>query len=532
MPERTTYDALVVGGGHNGLVCAAYLCRAGLRTLVLERREVVGGRCVGDKSASGWRMGGAMGPVSALRKDVVSELGLGLEVRSPDPQVFAPLEGGGGLFLWADPARTRDEIARLSPADATAYGDFAARFEEAASRLAPLLTYPATWAHARRVLRRSPIEDLYRETVEASIGEVCEDRFASDSLKGVLAWQALMDSAAGPWTPGTAYLYVHRLADAAGAQGACGLVRGGGEALTRSLAEAVRSGGGEILTQAEVAAIKPAPDRRRAAGVVLSSGQEVHAPVVCSSADPKRTLSLVDPSLLPSELVEEVSLLPTAGCLVRVDCALSGLPRFAGLPARTEPGPEHLGAIVVAPSLGYLEQGAAAASEGRPAPAMALEAWIQPAIQGSAGEPSRRRARLLSIFAQYAPYELASGTWEERREEIGDAVVSSLERHCSGLSDLIEERIVLGPPDLEEEFGVTGGHILHGEMLPDWMYERRPAPTWHRYRAPVAGLYLCGSGTHPGGGLTGAPGRNAARAVLEDLSASGAREALLTERPQ
>jgi phytoene dehydrogenase-like protein len=251
---------------------------------------------------------------------------------------------------------------------------------------------------------------------------------------------------------------------------------------------------------------------------VLSSGEEIDSPIVCSNADPKRTARLAPPHSLPPEFVEDVDLFPSAGPVVKVNCALGGLPRFKGMSSGPEPGPEHLGMITIAPSIDYLEAAARDASEGRPAEHMFCEAWIQTASEEGLAPPGKHT---LSIFAQYAPYELAEGTWDQRRDEIGDRVVASIERYAPGLSDLIEHRLVLGPPDLEARFGITGGNIFHGEILPDWLFERRPSNPWHRYRLPIPGFYLCGSGAHPGGGICGAPGRNAARAVMEDLVARG-----------
>jgi phytoene dehydrogenase-like protein len=249
---------------------------------------------------------------------------------------------------------------------------------------------------------------------------------------------------------------------------------------------------------------------------VLSSGEEIDASVVCSNADPKRTVALVDAAALAPEFVQDVDLLPGAGTVVKVNCALGALPTFTGMGSGTEPGPEHLGTITISPSIDYLEDACRAAGEGRVAEDMFLEAWIQSASEPELAPDGKHT---LSVFAQYAPYELAEGSWDERRDEIGDIVLGTLERYAPGLSSLIEDRMVLGPPDLEARFGLTGGQIFHGELLPDWLFDKRPARDWHRHRLPLPGLYLCGSGAHPGGGVCGAPGRNAARAVLTDIAA-------------
>ncbi|MFN2587755.1 MAG: phytoene desaturase family protein [Actinomycetota bacterium] len=517
----------MIGAGHNGLVCAAYLERAGLNVLVLERTDRVGGACVTEEPWPGFRVSTASYSLSLLEPDIVSELGLDLDVRVMDPELFAPFRDGGGLVLPLDPAARRDAIARVSPADADAYPRFVELFEEAARRLRPLLTYPATRRQARRAFRQSEVDGLFAKTVDGSIAQVCEEHFESDLMQGLMASQGIIGSAAGPRTPGTAYVYLHHaFGRAAGEPGAWGFVRGGMGAITGALADVVRAAGGEIRTEAPVARVKYEA-RRRVAGVVLESGEEIEAPTVCSNADPKRTLSLLSDAALPPEFLEDVGLLPTEGTVVKVNCALGALPRFAGMSNGSAPGPEHLGTITVSPSIDYLERACADAAEGRPAQEMFCEAWIQ-----SASEPELAPAgkHTLSVFAQYAPYTLAEGTWAERREEIGDLVLATLERYAPGLTNLVEGRMVLGPPDLEERFGLTGGNIFHGEILPDWLFDKRPAATWHRHRWPVAGLYLCGSGAHPGGGVCGAPGRNAARAVLEDLVAAGAGAGLVPAR--
>ena len=514
----TGYDVIVVGAGHNGLVCAAYLARSGLKVVVLERSDRVGGACVTEEPWPGFRISTASYSLSLLAPDIVADLGLDLDVRAKDPELFAPFPDGGGLVLPLDAVARRDAIARVSPQDAEAYPKFVELFEEASKRLRPLLTFPATRKQARRAFRQSAVEGLFKKTVDGSIAELCEEYFESDLLQGLMASQGIIGSAAGPRTPGSAYIYLHHAFGlAAGEPGAWGFVRGGMGAITAALADVVRASGGEIRTEASVAQVK-FEARRRVAGVVLESGEEIEAHTVCSNADPKRTLGLLADAGLPPEFVEDVNLLPTEGTVVKVNCALGALPRFTGMGDAREPGPEHLGTITISPSIDYLERACAAAAEGRPAEEMFCEAWIQ-----TASEPELAPAgkHTLSVFAQYAPYTLAEGTWDQRREEIGDLVMSTLERYAPGLTDLVEGRMVLGPPDLEARFGLTGGNIFHGEILPDWLFDKRPTATWHRHRWPVAGLYLCGSGAHPGGGVCGAPGRNAARSVLEDLVAAG-----------
>ncbi|MFN2388063.1 MAG: phytoene desaturase family protein [Actinomycetota bacterium] len=514
----SSYDAIVIGAGHNGLVCAAYLCRGGLRTLVLERSDRIGGACVTEELFPGFLISTASYSLSLLQREVVSELGLDLDVRPKDPEVFAPLEDGGGLLLWSDPQKRHDAIAEVSKADADAYPGFVELFEEAAVRLRPLLSFAATRKQARRAFRRSEVDRLFKKTVDGSIADLCEEHFESPVMQGLMASQGIIGSVAGPRTPGTAYIYLHHaFGQAAGSNGAWGFVRGGMGAITDQLADVVRAAGGEIRLEAEVQSVKLASGRR-AEGVVLASGEEIDARVVCSGADPKRTAALLDDPALPPEWVQDVGLLPTQGTVVKVNCALGGLPRFTGMSDGDKPGPEHLGTITVAPSIDYLEEACRAAAEGSLPEAVFCEAWIQSASEPELAPDGKHT---LSVFAQYVPYELGDGGWDARRDEVGDLVLATLERYAPGITDLVEDRMVLGPPDLEERFGLTGGHIFHGELLPDWLFDRRPSPGWHRYRTPVPRLYLCGSGVHPGGGVSGAPGRNAARAVIEDLVARG-----------
>lgn len=510
------YDAVIVGAGHNGLVCAAYLARAGLRVVVLERSERIGGACVTEEIAPGFKVSTGAYSLSLLLPEIVQELGLELDVTLREPATFAPYEDGGGLLLWHDEARCHAAIAELSAKDADAYFAFCDLFEEAARRLRPFLRFPATRKQVRQAFRASHIEDLFAKTVDGAIADLCEQYFETDLMQGLMTSQGIIGSAAGPRTPGSAYIYLHHaFGEAAGRPGAWGYVRGGMGAVTAALAGAARAAGAEIRTEAEVVAIKR-DGRKRAGGVVLASGEEIDGAVVCSNADPARTAALASDDL-PEELTVDVSLLPMTGTVIKINCALSGLPRFKGMPAKGEPGPEHRATITVAPSIDHLEKSCRAAAEGHVPDTFFIEAWMQ-----SVAEPglAPQGKHTLSIFAQYVPYELAEGTWDERRDAIADAVIGALEEYAPGLSSLIEHRLVLGPPDLEARFGLTGGHIFHGELLPDWLFDKRPAPGRHRHRLALPGLYLCGSGAHPGGGVCGAPGRNAARAVLEDLVAT------------
>lgn len=521
-----SYDAVVIGAGHNGLVCGCYLARSGMKVLVVERSDRIGGACVTEELFPGFRISTASYSLSLLLPEIVADLGLELDIRPKDPELFAPREGGGGVFFWKDPAKKKESIGRLSSKDADAMGEFDDLFDEASRRLRPFLFYPATRKQVRRGFRASDIEGLFAKTVDGSIADLCEEFFENEHIRGLMASQGIIGSSAGPRTPGSAYIYLHHaFGEATGELGKWGFVRGGMGAITQALADVFRAAGGEIRLEAEVQSVSMSG--RKATGVVLADGEEIEAKAVISNADPRRTVSLVEAGALPVEYVQDVELMPMQGTVVKVNCALSGLPHFTDVGSKGTIGPEHLGTITISPSIDYLEDACRSAEKGEPAESMFIEAWIQTA---SEPELAPEGKHTLSIFAQYVPYELATGSWDERRDEIGDLVISTLERYAPGLTDLIEDRLVLGPPDLEERFGLTGGHIFHGELLPEWLFGRRPSIGWARHRSPLPGLYLCGSGTHPGGGVSGAPGRIAARAVMEDVVAAGGTSARAVER--
>ena len=516
--DTRSFDAVVVGAGHNGLVAAAYLLRAGLSVCVVEATDRIGGACVTEELFPGFRISTASYSLSLLLPQIITELELDLDIRLKDPVAFAPYEDGGGLLIHRDVKKRHAAISELSTKDADGYEAVHDLFEEASHRLRPLLSYPATRKQARRAFKLSETPDLFKKTVDAAIADVAEEYLETDLMRGLVASQGIIGPAAGPRTPGTSYIFLHHaVGQATGEDGAWGFVRGGMGAITAQLADRVRALGGVIRTECPVEHVK-LDAARRVSGVALSSGEEIGAPWVLSNATPHRTARFFDAANLPPEYLGDVELMPVSGTVVKVNCALSGLPRFKGMSDAASPGPEHTGTITISPSIDYLEKACRSAAEGRPAEEMFMEAWIQTA---SEPELAPEGKHTLSIFAQYVPYELADGTWNERRDEIGDTVIATLERYAPGLSDLVEDRLGLGPPDLEQRFGLTGGNIFHGEILPDWLFDKRPAGAWHRYRLPVPGMYLCGSGAHPGGGVCGAPGRNAARAVLSDIAHRG-----------
>ncbi len=530
MTSRPRYDAVVIGAGHNGLAAAAYLARAGRRVLVLERRDRPGGILADAELVPGAKVPALVHTVGRLRPSVIRDLGLarhGLELIRPEVRAVAPQPEGPAITLWPDPARTADELRPLSPHDAAAYPMFDRKVRTIASFLAHLNAAAPPAIHSpsladalaglrlgrafRRLGPKAGREAL--RVLPMAVADLVGDEFERDELRGALAARAVQFTAMGPWTAGTAAVL---LMDSAGTDGGAAgqtvFARGGPSAVAAALTGAARSFGVEVRTGAEVAAVTIRDGR--ATGVALASGEEVAAHVVVSAVDPKRTLlGLVDPVELGPTMVWRVSNIRTPGCTAKVNLVLSGIPRFPGIddPVRLR------GRIVIAPGIDYLERGADAAKYGRASAEPFLEAVI-PSLSDPTLAPEG--THVMSVVAQWAPRRLRDTTWEAERDGFGDIVLKTLETYAPGLSDLVVERQVLTPEDLERDFGLTGGHILHAEPGLDQFFAWRPLLGLARYRLPVEGLYLCGSGAHPGGGITGAPGANAAREILVDLKRS------------
>jgi phytoene dehydrogenase-like protein len=523
-----TFDAIVIGAGHNGLVTAAYLGRAGLKVLVLERREVIGGAAVTEQVFPGFKFDTAAHRIGGLHPGIIGDLDLkrqGLEIVQADPTVFAPAADGRHLVLWRDPKRTAEGLREISQADADAWIPFSALIAKAAA------VVESAWSSTPPNVTGKDPRDLWsvlklgaklrglgkKDMIEVvrilpmAVSELLGDWFESDVLKGTLAAAGVTGLMQGPMAAGTVYNLLHHQVGAGnGTLRPTTRVQGGTGELTRALAAAAREHGVDIRTSQPVERVIVKDGR--ATGVALSSGEEFAAARVVSNADPRRTFfDLVGPTELEPELVRKVKNIRFRGCCAKVNLALQELPRFTGIPTDS---PHLNGVISISPSLDYVERAYDDAKYGAPSRRPHLEVSIPSVTDPSLAEPGKH---VMSIVAQYVPYRLKEGEWDDTaREELGNAVVSTLSEYAPNLESAILHRQVLTPLDLEETYGLPEGNINHGEHTLDQLLFMRPVPGSARYRTPLKGLYLCGAGTHPGGGVTGFPGYNAAREILRD----------------
>ncbi|MBA2564858.1 MAG: NAD(P)/FAD-dependent oxidoreductase [Gemmatimonadetes bacterium] len=532
-----TWDAIIVGGGHNGLVTAAYLARGGLRVQVLERRPLLGGACVTEELWPGYRVSTAAYLCSLLQERIVRELDLprfGYRVYPKDPAFFTPFPDGRHFTMWQDQRRTCEEIARFSRSDAAAYPAYEV-FIERLSQLAEklLLTTPPNIVRVRphdlpalarlgwEAVRMSAEERVGQVAIfTQSVADFLDAWFESEELKVTLATDGVIGTNGGPRSPGTAYVLLHHvMGKVDGHRGLWGFVRGGMGAVSEAIAGAAREAGASLRTDAEVERVLVR--NGRAVGVVLRSGEEIRARTVISNADPKRTfLGLVGEGELPPEFAASVKRIRIKGSSLKINLALDGLPSFRALPG-SHRMPHHGATIHICPDIDYLERAWDEAKQGRPSERPLIEMTIPTMYDDSLAPPGKH---VMGIFLQYAPYDVRGGDWRTGKEEYADHVLKLIEEYAPGFRSLVLHRQVLSPPDLEEIYGLTGGNIFHGEMSPDQLFSMRPVPGWARYRTPIDGLYLCGSGTHPGGGVMGAPGYNAAREILRDARRRKLRE--------
>ena len=521
-----TYDAIIIGGGHNGLTTATYLARAGRRVLVLERRHVLGGAAVTEEVFKGFHFSVCSYVVSLLRPEIIRELDLprhGLEILPLDG-TFTPMPNGDYLWRVNDHAKTRREIARHSRLDAEAYDEYGRAMVEMGRFVKPILGMlpPDPTSLDPRGLRqllfllqrfrRLSRQDQYNQVqlMTMSAVDFLDQWFETDVLKATMSASGIIGTFLGVRSPGTAYVLLHHyMGEIDGAFRSWGLARGGTGAISNAIAGAARAAGVEIRAEADVAKILVRDNRCE--GVVLRNGDEIRSRVVASSADPRVTfLRLMDPRALPDEFVEDIRRYKFRGSSAKVNLALDALPDFTCLPG---PGPQLRGAISISPSVDYMERAYDDAKYGRFSRHPYIDIVIPSLTDTSIAPPGQH---VMSCFVQYAPYHLKDSTWDEQRDAFGDTVVNTLAQYAPNLKDIILHRQVVTPFDLEREWGLSEGNIFQGELTLEQLFFLRPAPGWAKYRSPVHNLYMCGSATHPGGGIMGAPGRNAAMKILAD----------------
>lgn len=528
-------DAVVIGAGHNGLIAAAYLARAGLRVVVVERGEAPGGCAATEELWPGYRVDTGAHSLTGIDARVMADLGLtgmrargaGLKTLSSDACVVSPQPEGEVLLLEADAARTADRIRPFSARDAARWPDFVAAMSRAGRALGVLYgTLPPRPAGASRgdlwellrlgvrlgrVGRRDALELL--RLIPMTIEELLYEWFESEALKGALAADGVRGICQGPLASGTGYMFLHHMVGAGGIVRRRRQVRGGMGELGAALQRVATAAGAEVRLGHEVASIRV--EDGRATGVVLAGGEEVAAPRIVSSADPGRTLlGLVDPGELAPEFVRALENIKYRGVVAKVHLALGEPPRLRSGGGAAQAALLAGAAISIAPSIHYIERAYDDAKYGRPSERPVLDGVLTTALDPSLAPEGHH---VLSVAAQYAPFQPADGSWDDaRREALGAAVVETLAKHFPKLEGAILHRHVLTPADLADRFALPEGNIHHGEMTLDQVFFGRPVAGWARYRTPIDGLYLCGAGTHPGGGLNGRPGAAAAARVLRD----------------
>src|SRR6266851_3012410 len=527
MAGSNSYDVIVIGGGHNGLTTAAYLARAGKKVLVLERRHVLGGAAVTEEVFPGFKFSVCSYVVSLLRPEIIRDLDLprhGLEILPLDG-TFTPLLNGDYLWRVNDHGKSRREIARHSKLDAEAYEEFGKAMQAMCRFVKPILAMvppDPTSLNPRDLMKllflgrrfqgldgQAKYDQVQLMTMSAI--DFLDQWFETDVLKATMSASGIIGTFLGVRSPGTAYVLLHHyMGEIDGAFRSWGLSRGGTGAISEAIAAAGREAGVEIRTETAVSRVLVKDGA--AVGVVLENGDYCTADVVASSLDPRQTFSkLVGEDNLPPEFVEDVQRYKYRGSSGKVNMALDALPDFKCLPG---PGHHLRGAVSISPSVEYMERAYDEAKYGRYSRQPYIDIVIPSLTDPSVAPPGKH---VMSCFVQYAPYNLKEGAWDEKREEFGDTVIDTIAEHAPNIKDIILHRQVLTPLDLERDFGLSEGNIFQGELTLEQLFFLRPAPGWAQYRSPIKNLYMCGSATHPGGGIMGASGRNGALEILKDF---------------
>jgi phytoene dehydrogenase-like protein len=539
MQQSSKFDAIVIGGGHNGLVCAAYLARAGKKVCVLERRHVLGGCATTEKLWPGYKVSTAAYVISLFLPQIIRELKLkeyGLTILPRSPSSFTPLPDGRSLLLGADPALCHREISKFSVADAAAYPKYNAFLERVAQVLEPALSQaapdplplPESWRDiglGKRMRDGKKVWALYRalgelgadlplavELLTGAARPILDRWFESDVLKATLATDAIIGAFLSISSPGSAYVLLHHvMGEAGGARGVWGYVQGGMGGLATALAAACRELGVEIRRESPVQQILT--DRGRAVGVRLQDGTHIDAKIVASSVDAHLTFEkFLTREELPDYFAEAVARIDYSSASAKINLALAEPPRFTCMPENGV-APHHHGTMHIGPSLEYLERAYDDAKYGRPSDRPILEMTMATSVDRTIAPPGKH---LLSMFVQYAPYKLAEGSWDNIKERFADRCIEVLAEYAPNVPSAIEHRQVLSPLDLERTYGITGGNIMQAAMSPHQLFCFRPVAGWADHRTPIRGLYLCGAASHPGGGVLGACGKNAAEEILRD----------------
>jgi phytoene dehydrogenase-like protein len=521
-------DVIIVGGGHNGLVTAFYLAKAGFKPLVLERRAQVGGAAITEEFHSGFRCSTLAHNAGPLRADIVRDMQLekhGLKFTTPDVNTVSLLPDGRALVLYSDANRAAGEIAQWSQKDAASYADFGAALGkigkvigEALALTPPNIDSPSSgdlWGMLKtgRSIRNLGKKDLYRvlRWGPMAAADLVAEFFDTEPLRATIAARGIFGTFLGPWSAGSALVLLLRAAADPSPAGSIQFPAGGIGAITQAMAAAARQAGVEIRTDAEIAEILVKDGV--ATGVVLASGEEISARAVVSNADPKRTLMrLVDPAHLSPDFIQKIKNYRCMGTVAKVNLALSALPEFTALKGKSDG--LLRGRIQISPEIDYLERAFDESKYGN----FSRQPYLEMTIP-SLADPSLAPAgqHVMSVYMQYAPYTLKNSDWESQHKALGETVVKAMAQYAPNLPQVILRHQIITPKDLEETYGLTGGHIFHGELALDQFFTMRPLLDWARYGTPIERLYLCGSGTHPGTGLTGGSGANAAREIAKAL---------------
>jgi len=532
MPARKSSgemrDVIIVGGGHNGLVTAFYLAKAGFKPLVLERRAQVGGAAITEEFHSGFRCSTLAHNAGPLRADIVRDMQLekhGLKFTTPEVNTVSLLPDGRALVLYSDAKRAAGEIAQWSQKDAASYADFGAALGkigkvigEALALTPPNIDSPSSgdlWGMLKtgRSIRNLGKKDLYRvlRWGPMAAADLVAEFFDTEPLRATIAARGIFGTFLGPWSAGSALVLLLRAAADPSPAGSIQFPAGGIGAITQAMAAAAKQAGAEIRTDAEIAEIRVKDGV--ATGVVLASGEEISARAVVSNADPKRTLMrLVDPAHLSPDFIQKIKNYRCMGTAAKVNLALSALPEFTALKGKSDG--LLRGRIQISPEIDYLERAFDESKYGN----FSRQPYLEMTIP-SLADPSLAPAgqHVMSVYMQYAPYTLKNSDWESQRKALGETVVKAMAQYAPNLPQVILRHQIITPKDLEETYGLTGGHIFHGELALDQFFTMRPLLDWARYGTPIERLYLCGSGTHPGTGLTGGSGANAAREIAKAL---------------